>query len=321
MEQITINDDIQFMIKQLSAKFSQGNSEMKVTENIFEYQGYRTIPPFSKEATEYVHKEWETPENSVIVSSFPKTGTVWCTEVVRQIVYSKNANLYDLVKSLPMPFFVLEMGNRQKFEVLKKLPIPRQVYTTHLAEGIFNHERVKKSNSKVIYVMRNPKDQAVSWFHFAKKIPIPDSLKKEMGEDWNEFFSKYVNGEHLNCTKEGRFYPDNLREWMKHKDDDNFLVVVYEDMKRDFAGQIRRIAKFLEVELDDIDVERISDACSIGSMKKRAETEETGILKMNVRKGTVGGWKDQFTVAQSEIMDKIIEERLAGTGIKFDYTL
>lgn len=37
--------------------------------------------------------------------------------------------------------------------------------------------------------------------------------------------------------------------------------------------------------------------------------------------GEVGGWKDYFTVAQSELMDKLIQEKLGQTGIKFTYEL
>lgn len=43
---------------------------------------------------------------------------------------------------------------------------------------------------------RNPKDQAVSWFHFINKI---SPFNKEahdaiLGKDWNEFFAKYTAG-------------------------------------------------------------------------------------------------------------------------------
>lgn len=37
--------------------------------------------------------------------------------------------------------------------------------------------------------------------------------------------------------------------------------------------------------------------------------------------GEVGGWKNYFTVAQSEYIDKLFEEKLSHTGIKFTYEL
>ena len=35
--------------------------------------------------------------------------------------------------------------------------------------------------------------------------------------------------------------------------------------------------------------------------------------------GKVGDWKSHFTVAQNEVMDALIREKLAGSGLTFDY--
>ena len=35
--------------------------------------------------------------------------------------------------------------------------------------------------------------------------------------------------------------------------------------------------------------------------------------------GKVGGWKEYFTVSQSEMIDKMMEEKLKDTDIKFKY--
>ncbi|XP_039274601.2 amine sulfotransferase-like isoform X4 [Styela clava] len=248
-----------------------------------DYKGYQFMPGFGFEATKYAHDEWNIPENSVFVSSFPKTAG--------------------------------------KFDVFDKLPHSTKVFATHLPVELFNYEKMRRSNSKMIYVMRNPKDQAVSWFHFSKKIPLPDETKKQMGEEWNKFFHNYVNGQHPQCNKEGQWYPDHIKEWMKYKNDENFLVVVYEDMKTNFQSEIRRIAKFLDVDIGDNDVANVAEVCSIKSMKEQADVEKTGFLKINVRKGEIGGWKNQFTVAQSELMDKLIKEQLGDTGIEFTYEI
>jgi len=37
--------------------------------------------------------------------------------------------------------------------------------------------------------------------------------------------------------------------------------------------------------------------------------------------GEVGGWKDYFTVRQSERIDKIIKEKFKDTDIEFTYEL
>ena len=37
--------------------------------------------------------------------------------------------------------------------------------------------------------------------------------------------------------------------------------------------------------------------------------------------GGVGGWKDYFTVRQSEEWDKLVEEQLKSTEVEFKYTI
>ena len=37
--------------------------------------------------------------------------------------------------------------------------------------------------------------------------------------------------------------------------------------------------------------------------------------------GKVGGWKDNFTVAESEFFDKIYKEKMEGSGIEFEFEL
>ncbi|XP_030844077.1 cytosolic sulfotransferase 1-like [Strongylocentrotus purpuratus] len=40
-----------------------------------------------------------------------------------------------------------------------------------------------------------------------------------------------------------------------------------------------------------------------------------------LRKGKVGGWKDEFTVAENEYFDKIYQQNMEGSGIEFQFEL
>lgn len=35
--------------------------------------------------------------------------------------------------------------------------------------------------------------------------------------------------------------------------------------------------------------------------------------------GEIGSWKDRFTVAQSEAFDRLYKQRMAGSGLEFDF--
>jgi hypothetical protein len=66
---------------------------------------------------------------------------------------------------------------------------------------------------------------------------------------------------------------------------------------------------------------RIKTATSFETMKKEKFSSHPEIeeLKHFFRKGEIGSWKDQFTVAQSELFDRLYAERMAGTGLSFDF--
>uniref|UniRef100_H2Z3R4 Sulfotransferase n=1 Tax=Ciona savignyi TaxID=51511 RepID=H2Z3R4_CIOSA len=159
-------------------------------------------------------------------------------------------------------------------------------------------------------MIRNPKDQAVSWCHFASGIQRNSDAYKEMyPKDWNKFLRSYIAGEQFVSTKPGEWYPDHILSWYKHRGDGNVMFVYYEDLIKDFKSTVQRIAKFVNTNLLDDEIERIANETSFASMKIQAQPRE------------IGDWKNHFTVAQSEQMDSLIANKLARTDINFVYEL
>ena len=53
---------------------------------------------------------------------------------------------------------------------------------------------------KVVYVMRNPKDQLVSMYNFVRNIPVGqiEPLKSMLFSGWDKFFDHMIAGKLLN---------------------------------------------------------------------------------------------------------------------------
>lgn len=47
---------------------------------------------------------------------------------------------------------------------------------------------------QIIVPIRNPKDQAISWYHFAQG-PKFAPIREHVSPDWSQFFSDYIEGE------------------------------------------------------------------------------------------------------------------------------
>jgi aryl sulfotransferase len=112
-------------------------------------------------------------------------------------------------------------------------------------------------------------------------------------DDQHEFFSWYI---------EGGFQLEHIASWWKHHGEPNVLYVHYDDMKADLDGQMRRVAAFLDIPVEE---DRWPDhvaACTFAGMKARApeiapfEEHFVGGADTFLYKGTNGRWRDVLTV-------------------------
>nr|XP_002132023.2 cytosolic sulfotransferase 5-like [Ciona intestinalis] len=143
--------------------------ERKVTE----WKGYKMSGQgFSCDTIKWVYENWTPWKDDVIVASFPKTGTTWVRNIVAHLYYRDNKTLMEMVKPMAMPHIYLETGIPLKFEILEKLPWKRRIFATHVSAPLFNFEKVKSAGAKVIYTIRNPKDQVVSWYNMMQNFPF-----------------------------------------------------------------------------------------------------------------------------------------------------
>ncbi|XP_056659504.1 sulfotransferase 1B1-like isoform X1 [Monodelphis domestica] len=198
-------------------------------------------------------------------------------------------------------------------EALEKMPSPRLI-KTHLPVDLIPKD-FWENNCKMIYVARNAKDVAVSYYYFHlmnKLLPHPNS--------WAEYLEKYMTGK----VSYGSWFA-HVKKWWAKKEDYPMLYLFYEDMKKNPKKEIVKVMQFLGMSLGDEVLEKIIRHTSFEMMKSNPLLNFTKIpsammdhdASCLMRKGTVGDWKNHFTVAQNEIFDVIYEKEMAGTSLKF----
>ena len=169
---------------------------------------------------------------------------------------------------------------------------------------------------KYIYVTRNPKDVAVS-FYFHSKHWHP--FLKDV--DWNSFFRGYIDGE----VWYGNFF-DHVVSWWPHRNDSNVLFLKYEDMKKNLPQAVSQIASFIGIDLSDDVVSKIAEMTTFDNMKKDDTANRSWMKEHHeefasnfMRKGVVGDWKNFLTPKQSAEIDSLCAQRLKDIGLEFDY--
>ncbi|XP_067664875.1 sulfotransferase 1A2-like [Haliotis asinina] len=241
-------------------------------------------------------------DDDVIICAFPKSGTHWVWEITRELLTGEITH-DDVTMSQTFMEMVPE-------ETYADLSCPRilnsHLLMKHLPDDVLNKK------IKVITVLRNPKDVAVSYYNFLKMIPVA----KYKGE-FKNFLRPLFQGKFMYES-----WMDYVLDWelvKRTNPDQPVLTLFYEDIKQDQMREMRKICTFLGVERSDDFLSKVLDNTSLASMrtlKKRAESEL--VLE---KVGGVGDWKNWFTVAQNEWFDQLYQEKMADCPLRFQYSL
>ena len=96
----------------------------------------------------------------------------------------------------------------------------------------------------------------------------------------------------------------------------NVLLVHFNNLKEDMPGNIRRIAEFLEIDIDEERWPDIVEHCTFDYMKKNADdispqlkTMFTDGMTNFVFKGTNQRWRDVLTAEEVEKYEKLAASR------------
>ena len=126
-------------------------------------------------------------------------------------------------------------------DIIESLRSPR-VYISHLVVDYFRGPLETKS-TKFVVVMRNVKDTLVSLYHMYRGAP-------ELGQ-FTGTFDDFMEMVKVNRI---RSWFEWVHGWGEYKDHPNVIFLKYENMKKDLATEVQRLANFLVIDVtaDDI---------------------------------------------------------------------
>ena len=224
--------------------------------------------------------------DDIFLVSYPRSGNTWTRFLLGNLIYANDAVTFSNIESrIPEIYF-----NHDRF--LRRLPRPRMLKS---------HECFQPHYPRVIYIVRDPRDVAVSFYHHnVKARNIPDDYPMA------SFVPRFIAGE---FDRKFGSWRDNVLSWTALRaEDPGFVMLRYEEMKRDTAAALLRIAEFLErssFRKFDSSPQALQRAIELSSPERmRAlEKQEAGdwVLtrgtrrdKPFVRTASSGGWKSQL---------------------------
>ncbi|XP_048731186.2 3-beta-hydroxysteroid sulfotransferase-like [Ostrea edulis] len=295
------------------------NDRGKPYTEVMEYDGYLFPGKLGRKGKTKVSEiladlnELSFEDDEVCIVSYPKSGTHWTYEICHMVKTGSS----DFIDTL-VPIF-----DYSSMEELKEVQATSRVYTSHLYPRHLPKQFMEK-RCKIILVYRNPKDVAVSYFKYSKKLRLHDM--EDMG--FSEFLRHYISG-NVWCGTWVKW----MKEWKTFKEetpDYPLLEIAYEDMKKNPKESVQRISDFISVNSPPQFTDEIVEKCKFKVMAAHKHSNlpqnmeyltafENGHIFY--RKGEVGDWKNHFTVAENEAFDKDMETILPKLGLNITYEL
>lgn len=126
---------------------------------------------------------------------------------------------------------------------------------------------------KIIYVARNPKDSAVSWYHHFKNLHGYEGSLNDLLDCFVSGYSLY--GSHF----------QHLDEYIRlTKIKKNILLITYEDVVEKPIEVVRQVAEFLEMALTQEEIEKVAEFIHFDRMKERSNSNFHELVEFNSQK-------------------------------------
>ena len=272
--------------------------------------GQIKFPIFISQADmDLIEKEFVVKDGDVFIVTYPRSGTTWTEQMVHLLVNKGEQGEQRLTDAVPW-LETLPHRPNSMIEFLEAMP-QRRLFTSHLPYPLMPH--IDNTSAKIVYVARNPKDVAIStYFHNQSKGGYEGS--------WDEYFQLFLYSD----VGFGPYFDHVLPWWQASQKDKNILFLMYENMKHDHAGNVAKLASFLDIQTDSQLIETVVRLSSFQSMTSNETTNFDWIPQKadkpkHFRKGDIGDWRNHFSAEQSQQMDDLFMKKMKGSDLQFDF--
>ncbi|XP_058833563.1 luciferin sulfotransferase-like [Topomyia yanbarensis] len=274
-------------------------------------------------------KKLEVFKDDVWVITFPKCGTTWTQEMVWLLNNDLN---FECAKKLSLeerfPFLeltgALSLIGGDSVGDVERLSRPRHI-KSHLPVMLLP-DQVWTVKPKIVYVSRNPKDAATSFYHHYRNIVGYDGPKEN-------FFDAFLSDNLIYAP-----FGEHVLDYWQLRNEDNVLFITFEQMKRNLRKVILSVATFLGKSYNDREIDALEGHLSLDSMRANKScnmdalvewaktTNYSDLRKKNganefrfIRSGKVGSYMDDMNDEYVARFDDYEKRITASKNFRFHF--
>ena len=254
-----------------------------------------------------IWNDFKFRDDDIIISTYAKSGTTWMQQIISQMLFNGDTEIDTQAMS---PWIDFRLPPKEVKLPQVEAQTHRRFIKTHLPVEAL----VFSPKAKYIYIGRDGRDVLWSLYnhHAMGNEAMYDALNNSPGrvgpplepppDDIREYWHTWL-------ARDGFPYWsfwENVRSWWAIRNLPNIIMVHFDVLKRRMPEEMRRIAKFLDIPIDESKWDIIVEHCTFDWMKEHGEkivplggVMWKGGTKTFINKGTNGRWKETLTAAES----------------------
>lgn len=224
--------------------------------------------------------------DDIFIVSYPKSGNTWLRFLIGNLIYpDEPINFANIETKVPDIY-------RNSDTELRVLPRPRILKS---------HECFDPRYNKVIYIVRDPRDVAVSYYYYhLKQRWIEDRFDKD------RFIRQFVAGD----LKYGS-WAQHVSSWLRGaQGTPNFLFLHYESLLAQPEFEVEKITRFLNIRITKRNLNRVIELSSADHMRRleKAQADVWKTIKDSrreipfVRSARSGNWMSELSVHSARLI-------------------
>jgi hypothetical protein len=219
-------------------------------------------------------------DGDIWISVPPKSGTNWMMNIVHQLLTGGDESFDSIYGVVQWPEFVERPGQppQEKLDRIAALPTDRRrAIKSHGAPPELPFiEAGSGKDVRYVVVCRNPDEALVSFkifldqhtdaFYDLWKVPRAAMTRPDFGAFYREVYDPR--------GMQGLLF-GFLAAWWPLRHEKNVRLLHFADLKRDFAGSVRKVADFLGIAPSAPEWTRINEYTSFDWMKRHEDKFDT----------------------------------------------